>query len=607
MPEELVELKARLRQLRVARGLSLSGLERRAGLGHTTTSRALNGSTVPSQATVVALAHALDTDATPLLALRRKALPSVPALVRTPVGTATEDSLDAQFEERYRQYVEDRYAHISVIGLAPVEPGRPAWPLDTSYLSLEPATHPGARPRTRGDASLSAGASDLAGTRADGAAQRAEQVLAGRWRTVVRGPAGGGKTTLLQWLAVMVARRELPEELAHWAACMPFLLPLRTLVRRGDLPGPQEYLAALGCPLHGTLPAGWADRVLADGRALLLIDGVDEVPREQRARTGQWLLELLAAYPQAAVIVTTRPSAVPDEWLAEHDFTVLALHPMRARDVSAFITRWHAAAADAGTAERAYLVSMGEALVEAVRARHDLAQLATTPMLCASVCALNRDRRGHLPRDRMGLYEALMSMLLICRDRAHDSDAPEHLALTQHESVPLLQRLAYWLIRHGQTEMDDATAISLIGDALPSSAPRLAQREPADVLAHLVARSGLLHAPAADTIAFVHRTFQDYLGAQEALEARDIPLLIRNAHDGRWEDIVRRAVAHARPQERATLLRRLIARGDRTAPHRTRLYVLAAACLEHATELDPDTQREVERRAAALVPPTQRG
>ncbi|WP_405535181.1 NACHT domain-containing protein [Streptomyces sp. NBC_00075] len=601
--DELVELKAQLRQLRAERRLSMSGLELRARLGHTTASRALNGSTVPSEATVVALARALGTDAAPLLALRRKAVPSAPALIRAPAGKDTDDGADAQFEERYRQYVEHRHAQMSVIGLALSQPGRASWPLDTSYLSLELALRaPGPGPEARSDAPAITWKFDLAGIPAE---VRAEQALAGRRRTLVRGLAGGGKTTLLQWLAVTAARQDLPDELAHLADCVPFVLPLRTLVRRGDLPGPQDYLAAVGCPLHGVQLAGWTDRVLAGGRALLLIDGLDEIPQEQRARARQWLQELLAAYPQSTYIVTTRPAAVPEGWLAEYEFAELTIRPMSARDVSVFIARWHAAAAtDAGTAEEhSYLASLEEALRDTVRSQHDLAQLATTPLLCALVCALNRDRRGHLPHGRMELYEAALSMLLIRRDRERDIDAPESLVLTEHQSVQLLQRLAYWLIRNGQTEMDHGTATGLIEDALPAM-PLLAQQSgPAGVLAHLLARSGLLRTPAADTIDFVHRTFQDFLGAKAALEARDIPLLVRNAHDDQWEDVVRMAVAHARPQERVTLLRRLIARGDRTAKHRTRLHVLAAACLEYATELDPGMRREVEQRAAALVPP----
>lgn len=68
----LAELTERLQRLRLEKRLSMTSLETRAGLGHTTVSQALNGS-VPSEATVIALARALRVAPEPLLALRSQA------------------------------------------------------------------------------------------------------------------------------------------------------------------------------------------------------------------------------------------------------------------------------------------------------------------------------------------------------------------------------------------------------------------------------------------------------------------------------------------------------------------------------------------------------
>ncbi len=84
---------------------------------------------------------------------------------------------------------------------------------------------------------------------------------------------------------------------------------------------------------------------------------------------------------------------------------------------------------------------------------------------------------------------------------------------------------------------------------------------------------------------------------------RDFGVLVRHAHDDQWDDVVRMAVGHARVEERARLLRQLLKRADRAPRLRHRLVLLAAACLEHAPELDPDVRREVEDRARELVPP----
>lgn len=597
LAEPLAELKERLRRLRAHRQLSMNALSHRAVLGRTTVSQALNGASVPSEVTVVALAKALGTDPVPLLRLRTRALPQ-PTPDSQAKATGTRSDADVRFENWYRTYVAHRFEQLSVIGLDLSRPERACWPLDTAYLSLELATP------VQDFGPMGPSKSGL-GPNSGMRVERAEQALAGQRRTLVRGLAGSGKTTLLQWLAVAVARRNLPSELAHMADCVPFVLPLRTLVRLGELPDPDQYLAATGCPRESAQPSGWADRVLLEGRALLLIDGLDEVPQDKREGTRRWLRNLLAAYPDASYLVTTRPSAVPEGWLADSSFTELSVRPMSSRDVAVFVTRWHTAATaqTADLQEHAHLAALEETLKDTVRSQRDLARLTTTPLLCALVCALHRDRRGHLPHGRMELYEAALSMLLHRRDRERDIGAPEGLTLTEHQSIQLLQRLAYWLIRNGQTELDHDTAHALIADALPAM-PHIAEQADANgVLTHLVARSGLLRQPTADTIDFVHRTFQDYLGAKAAIESRDIPLLVRHAHDDQWEDVLRMAVAHARPQERATLLRRLITRGDRTPKHRTRLHLLAMACLEQATELDPEIREEVQQRTAALLPP----
>ncbi|MES4902957.1 MULTISPECIES: NACHT domain-containing protein [unclassified Streptomyces] len=580
------ELASRLRRLRTEHGLTVMALQRRSGLGRTTVSQALNGRGIPSEATVVALAKTLRADVDELLRLRSR---------MSSAATSPDPELDdedADFERRYRDYVVGRYRQLTVVGLDLGRPEGACWPLDTAYLSLEMAV-PDASPDWPREGAPAV------------RVERAEQALAGQRRTLVRGLAGSGKTTLLHWLAVGAARRDLPPEIADLRELIPFVLPLRTLIRQAALPAPDRFLETTGCMFAGAQPPGWPDRVLTTGRGLLLIDGIDEVPQQQRDRTREWLRELLAAYPRCGYVVTTRPSAVPEGWLTSLEFRELTVRPMRRRDVSVFISRWHVAARSelAHGPERKAMDALEEGLKDAVRAQRNLAQLATTPLMCALMCALHRDRRGHLPQGRMELYEAALSMLLIRRDRERDIGAPEGVSLTRQQSVQLLQRLAYWLIRNGQTEMDQDTALAVIEDLLPAMPAVAAQGDAARILTHLLSRSGLLRQPTADTIDFVHRTFQDYLGAKAAVEARDLPLLVRHAHDTQWEDVIRMAVGHAYPDVRATLLRRLIARGDKVFRHRIRLHLLATACLEQATELDPAVRQEAESRVAALLPP----
>jgi hypothetical protein len=483
--------------------------------------------------------------------------------------TPRPDARDAAFERRYLPFVAERHNHITIYGID-LRDSPDRWPLEVAYLSLEAAgAERSALPKAPpGEHAAASGAT---------VRLPAEEALASHDRVMLRGDAGSGKTTLVQWLAVTAAG-----DLAR----IPFVLPLRTLIRAGALPAPSAFLTAVGCPL--TPPAGWAERVLTAGRGLVLVDGLDEIPAADRHRTRDWLLALIHAFPGNHWLLTSRPTAVRPDWLAAEGFRELTLAPMRRADVTTFVHRWHAAA-------RA--PEYETQLLDALRTKRDLARLATNPLMCGLICALHRERRGYLPTGRKELYDAALGMLLARRDRERGMGAVDGVELGEEAQLELLQRLAYALVLSGRTEMDLETAEGIVERCLPAIARVPDQRGAADVLHALMLRSGLLRQPAEGVVHFVHRTFQDYLGARYAVEEGHLDVLAGHADDSLWEDVIRMAVAHARPRERATLLRRLLAEGT------PRLTLLALAGLEHAAALDPGVRAEVEERAGALIPP----
>lgn len=486
----------------------------------------------------------------------------------------TPSPADAPFEDRYAQYISRKHGKLSIFGLDLAESPE-IWPLDAAYLSLD---------------AVGSGAGALP------VVLPADHVLAGRNRVLLRGVAGSGKTTLVQWLAVSTARKELDERLLYLHGLVPFVLPLRTLTRGGaKLPTPDGFLAAVECPIAQLQPTGWFDRVLRSGRGLILVDGIDEVPEAERQEARRWLQDLVCSYPSNRWLVTSRPSAVRADWLVGDDFVELDMAPMSRENVAEFINRWHRAS---GVGDR-----YARDLLRAVQAKQDLGRLATNPLMCALICALHQDRRGYLPEGRKEIYDAALSMLLSRRDRERGINKPGTPRISEEHNIQLVQKLAYWLIRNGRSEMDQSDAVELLTRALPAMPKVAEQGTPEEIYRHLLVRSGLLREPSVGTLDFIHRTFQDYLGAKAAVEGLDFDFLIGHAHLDQWEDVIRMSVAHARPMERERLLTGLIERGDSSARENQRLHLLAAACLEHATELDPAVRAEVERRAAALIPP----
>src|SRR5258708_18621104 len=92
-----------------------------------------------------------------------------------------------------------------------------------------------------------------------------------------------------------------------------------------------------------TMPRGWVHEKLRSGRAIVLIDGLDEIPASQREDVRTWLKELMETYSHARFIVTSRPHAVKDGFIDQGEFDDAELQPMELPDIYTFIEHWHKA------------------------------------------------------------------------------------------------------------------------------------------------------------------------------------------------------------------------------------------------------------------------
>ena len=165
----------------------------------------------------------------------------LPPLVGPP-GQLTDEV--SECESRYTGYVAHRHGTLQIFGLDLSDKRGAAWPLDAAYYSLEAA------PSRLGERLLGHGAALPVGP------IPAEQALAGHERVLLRGVAGSGKTTLIQWLAVTTARQELGGHTQHLRNLVPFVLPLRTVARRDRLPAPADFLSAVEVPIGPRRRAG---------------------------------------------------------------------------------------------------------------------------------------------------------------------------------------------------------------------------------------------------------------------------------------------------------------------------------------------------------------
>ncbi|MEV0220557.1 NACHT domain-containing protein [Streptomyces sp. NPDC050704] len=504
---------------------------------------------------------------------------------------------DELFEARYAQDLAAQYRKTEIFGIEELGRTESRWDLDTAYLSLEaeaatPDGHQEARP----------------------SAQRIESLLKTRPRALLRGQAGAGKTTLVWWLAAHAANGTLNMKLAQLNGLVPFVIPMREVYARGGrYPVVSELLSA-GRVISDDAPEGWAGRVLEAGRGLLLVDGLDEVPPEEREKARRWLSVLLDRYPETRCLATVRPDAVEEDWLRSEGFTELTLLPMSDEDIQSFVTAWHNAARSEAEQvydahrcgdERELLTSLEQDLAHQLRQNPALRDLARTPLLCAVICALHRRRRGLLPTTRWSLYRAALAMLLGGRDAARGVPRPDDISLDSDEQHALLQRLAIWLVRTEQQQMTHEQATLQLDLAMRDMSQIRAQATPERALRFLIARSGLLQERTHDAIQFIHRTFQDFLAAKEFHESGYVLELLNHAGDETWRDVIVLAVGHATRTDAQLLIERLVQFGDVVDGREEKwyLHVLAAHCATSLLSLDAALMEVVRGRVRALMPP----
>ncbi|MEU6157042.1 NACHT domain-containing protein [Streptomyces sp. NPDC047130] len=515
---------------------------------------------------------------------------------------------DTAFRRRYLELVSSQLDEIELFRSSPGRTEASRVRLSVAYVSLRASGDDGrgggrrrSLPLLRPDMSQwDPGAEDSGA----GAGMHMETALGGATRVLLRGEAGCGKTTLLRRLAVTAARGAFTGDLAAWNGLTPVFVKLREYSGRA-LPRPEEMLDGVAAPITGIMPRGWVERQLDSGNALLLIDGVDELLDRERRRVRDWLRTLLAAYDRVHVVVTSRPAAATADWLAEEDFTHLQVDRMTPPDLAAFVRQWHRAVRELGGALPCpveELPQYEQSLLTSLMDRPHLQSLAGTPLLAAMLCSMHLNRGRRLPRDRMELYRNALHTLVHDRDAERNVPSAVDGRLSLGDKLILLRDLAWRLSDNNRTEIDVARAAGYV-DARLRAMRHLDPMDGTQVLDHLRDRSGLLRAPALDRLDFVHRTFQEYLAAEEAAEEDRIGNLVGRAHLDVWRETIVMAAGHANRGQREELINGILDRAETEPRHARALRLLAAACRETMPTVSDALAARLESAVDLLLPP----
>jgi NACHT domain/Leucine Rich repeats (2 copies) len=521
---------------------------------------------------------------------------------------AEPDAEAAAFERLYRETVGRQLDHMDLFGLRRIDTVAHRQSLTMAYVTLDVETT--VRETWTGTDGRPQDQSSVLATDSTAAAPLTvpiDQLLALSRRVVLCGEAGSGKSTFVQWLSVRAAKRDFQPYLNN---TVPFFLRLRERVGRG-FPAPEEFPAMVARTMAGAMPRSrWVHEQLHLGRALVLVDGIDEIPREQRQGILDQFRELVHLYPLARYVVTSRPAALNvgrwpewERWRAEEGFLEATLQPMGESQIERLIDQWHRALGELPDIEDTEdLPQLARNLKRLLRQRPALWRLANSPLLCAMICALHREHLQRLPSERLTLYRECCEMLLSRDEQRKIAEEPDYPRLRYAHKLSLLQSFAYWMMLNGYPQLatedaDRQFAAKATELGLPS------EIEGSDVRRYFVERSRILREPVDGQVNFTHRTFQEYFAAEEAVKGALFGFLAGKALDDEWRETIILAAGLARPKEAKQLITDLLSKKRPNDGAAQRSWDLALACLETCYEVPLELQERVVHHARVHFPP----
>ena len=380
-------------------------------------------------------------------------------------------------------------------------------------------------------------------------------------RLAIIAAPGYGKTTLTRYLTLSYAdgsyRNEKAKEL------VPILLLFRSIhsqIQNETTPTlpdliTQQILRLPRCQ-HLQPKAEWIEGWLKAGKCLVMFDGLDEVPQQQREKVSKWANWQMQAYP-TPFILTSRPHGF-DSTLFQ------GIQPVKIEDFtndqkSDFINKWyqsriweqwrflyeesqHNLEEERLSLEQVKAQSQAEAqeasadLTKQLFAISALNELAKNPLL-VTIIAATHEVFESLPKERTSLYRKILPLLLENRPNRRET----RLTIPKvEENQAVLQVLALKLVEQNQMlQFTPEQAQTWIQPRL-SECSLDSSLTPEKFLQEIQTIAGLLAGGTEEggLYQFAHKTFQEYLAALEIKQQGQEHILIEKFYNPDWKEVI---------------------------------------------------------------------
>jgi hypothetical protein len=400
----------------------------------------------------------------------------------------------------------------------------------------------------------------------------------------VIGVPGSGKTTLLRYTARRVCRGRLGRR-----RTVPVLLYLRdhvvTIVSTPDVALHELLRGALGKYQDDELP-DWFEQRLRGGDCVVLLDGLDEVARQQdRRHVADWVERQIRLYPKNDYVITSRPRGYRTANI--DNATVLQIRSFTDDQVTRFVRGWYLAVQwhSTGTSDedvRLRAESEADDLLKRLNDAPGLYELRVNPLLLTMIATVHR-YRGALPGSRVDLYGEICQVVLWRRQEAKNLA----IELDGGKKEGLLRGLAFAMMYQRVRDLPRAEVLDNIRPALR----RMSRNLTAEDFLTDIGSNGLLVERESGLYSFAHHTFQEYLAATHIRDKGFHSLLADAVDDTWWRETT---LLYAARSDADPVVRACLDSASVTA------LSLAFDCADQNSELEPELRNHLDKLLASV-------
>ena len=358
-------------------------------------------------------------------------------------------------------------------------------------------------------------------------------------KLMVLGKPGSGKTTFLKYIAIQCDRSEFE------ANKIPIFISLKTFAEISNL-DLLEYISDEFATC-GVEARSQTESALSQGRCLILLDGLDEVPESYSDAVVRQIRQFVQKYYNNQFIITCRIAASKYRF---HDeaFTCVEVADFNNKQIAAFARNWFVAFSQNMEAGKTLASQFVEKLK--MNKNQQIRELAVTPILLNLTCLVFQ-AKADFPSNRAKLYEEGLEIMLRKWDETRGIQRDEvYRNLNFSHKQHLLAFVAAITFEHGDYFFEKNTVQQLIADYLANlpdgtTDPVKFEIHSEVVLKAIEAQHGLLVERARGIYSFSHLTFQEYFTAREIVtnsEPQVLEKLVSHLTEKRWREVLFLAV-----------------------------------------------------------------